>query len=45
MQLEWCGPYSTLDECILACQAYYETGGREGAEKITMRRDMLDLLL
>ncbi len=45
MQLEWCGPYSSLDECIMACQAYFETGGREGAEKVAMRRDLLDLLL
>jgi hypothetical protein len=44
-QLEWCGPFATLDECVVACQAYYEMGGREGAEKVAMRRDLLDLLL
>ncbi len=45
LQLEWAGPFQSLDECVLACQAYFETGGREGAEKVAMRRDMLDLLL
>jgi hypothetical protein len=45
MQLEWYGPFSALDECVLACQAYFELGGREGAERVAMRRDLLDLLM
>lgn len=44
-QLEWYGPFTTLEECVVACQAYFELGGREGAEKVAMRRDLLDLLL
>ena len=45
MMLEWCGPFSSLEECVVSCQSYYEMGGREGAEKVAMRRDLLDLLL
>lgn len=42
--VEWYGPFSTLDECVYVCQAYFEAG-RDAAERLAVKRDLLESLM